>query len=127
VPMPFCLMQVLERYLDVERPTKSCERFFVLLQGKKAGAAMTTDGIRSLFRKRRARLGLARAKPHQFRHVFASDLARAGVPLTTIQRLLGHADPKTSLIYIELFIEDIKIEYEKAMKTIEARYAALSK
>lgn len=127
VPMPFCLMQVLEKYLDIERPIKSCSRFFVLLQGKRAGSEMTNSGIRSLFRKRRARLGLPRAKPHQFRHAFASDLARAGVPLTTIQRLLGHADPKTSLIYIDLFIEDIKVEYEKAIKTIESRYAALSK
>lgn len=127
VPMPFCLMQVMEHYLSMERPTESCDRFFVILQGAKAGSPMTTSGIRSLFRKRRARLGLERARPHQFRHAFASDLARAGVPLTTIQRLLGHADPKTSLIYIELFIEDIKAEYDRAMKKIEARYAALSK
>lgn len=125
VPMPQCLMQVLEKYLDMERPIKSSERFFVLLQGR-TGAPMTTAGVRSLFRKRSKRLGLPQARPHQFRHAFASDLARAGVPLLTIQRLLGHADPQTSLIYIELFIEDIKIEYDKAMKKIESRYATLS-
>jgi site-specific recombinase XerD len=66
-------------------------------------------------------------RPHQFRHAFASDLARVGVPLTTIQRLLGHADPKTSLIYIELFLEDIREEYNRAMGRISERYAALSK
>lgn len=127
VPMPFCLMQVLEKYLDIERPIKSCDKFFVLLQGKKAGEPMTNAGLRSLFRKRSRRLGLPMARAHQFRHAFASDLARAGVPLLTIQKLLGHADPQTSLIYIELFIEDIKAEYEIAMKKIEVRYAALSK
>lgn len=127
VPMPFVLMQVLERYLDMERPLKSCDRFFVVLQGPRSGMPMTNTGIRSLFRKRCVRLGLQRARPHQFRHAFASDLARAGVPLTTIQKLLGHADPKTSLIYIHLFIEDIQVEYAKAMKKIEVRYAALSK
>lgn len=126
VPMPLCLMQVLEKYLDMERPTRGSERFFVLLQGR-PGEPMTTAGVRSLFRKRSRRLGLPTARPHQFRHAFASDLARAGVPLLTIQRLLGHADPQTSLIYIELFIEDIKAEYDQAMKKIEARYAALSK
>jgi len=126
VPMPMCLMEVLERYLEMERPLKSSNRFFVLLQGR-PGDPMTTAGVRSLFRKRSRRLGLPMARPHQFRHAFASDLARAGVPLLTIQRLLGHADPQTSLIYIELFIEDIKAEYEAAMKKIEIRYAALSK
>jgi integrase/recombinase XerC len=128
VPMPFCLMEVLARYVEVERPTNSNDdRFFVVLQGARTGGAMTNAGIRSLFRKRRERLELPMARPHQFRHVFASDLARSGVPLTTIQRLLGHADPKTSLIYIELFIEDIKTDYDRAMKNIEERYAALSK
>ena len=127
VPMPQCLMQVLAKYLDIERPSRASEKFFVLLQGRAAGATMTTSGIRSLFRKRRERLGIPKAKPHQFRHAFASDLARAGVPLTTIQRLLGHADPKTSVIYIQLFVDDIKAELDIAMKKIEERYAALSK
>ncbi len=126
VPMPICLMQVLSKYLEMERPYRSSKHFFVLLQGR-AGDPMTTAGVRSLFRKRSRRLGLPMARPHQFRHAFASDLARAGVPLLTIQKLLGHADPQTSLIYIELFIEDIKTELDKAMKKIEVRYAALSK
>ena len=50
-------------------------------------------------------------------------MARAGVPITTIQRLLGHADPQTSEIYIELFMEDIRLEYEKAMARLGDRYA----
>jgi site-specific recombinase XerD len=127
VPTPPCLCQVLEKYLTVERPSEASDQFFVILQGKRAGQPMSTSGIRSLFRKRRERLDIPKARPHQFRHAFASDLARAGVPLTTIQKLLGHADPRTSVIYIELFIEDIKAELDIAMKKIEARYAALSK
>lgn len=127
VPMPFHLMQVFEKYLDVERPVKSSEYFFVILQGKKLGEQMSLSGIRSLFRKRRLRLNIPMARPHQFRHAFASDMARAGVPLTTIQRLMGHADPNTSMIYINLFMEDIKAEYDRAMVRIQERYAALSK
>jgi len=86
VPMPFHLMQVYEKYLDVERPIKAKEAFFVLLQGIRAGHEMTVVGIRSLFRNRRARLGIEKARPHQFRHAFASDLARAGVPPLTGSR-----------------------------------------
>ena len=83
------------------------------------------DEATSLFRYRRTIKKIPRAKPHQFRHAFASDLARAGVPLTTIQKLLGHSDPATTEVYVKLFIEDIRIEYERAMKRIEVRYASL--
>lgn len=127
VPMPHRLMEILERYLNLERPDTEVDTFFVVLQGKSRGNPMTRAGLRSIFRYKREKLGINEARPHQFRHTFASDMARSGVPLTTIQRLLGHADPKTSLIYIELFLDDIRAEYEKAMKRIEERYAALEK
>lgn len=38
--------------------------------------------------------------PHQLRHSFATRCALAGIPLTVIQRSLGHANPATTLIYI---------------------------
>lgn len=125
VPLSFRLMEVFEKYLSIERPQQSCPCFFVILQGQRVGQPMTNSGIRSLFRYRRLISRIAKAKPHQFRHTFASDLARAGVPITTIQKLLGHADPATSEIYIQLFMEDIRAEYEKAMTRIQGRYAAL--
>ncbi len=40
--------------------------------------------------------------PHTLRHTFASALAAAGVPLEVGQRLLGHADPRTTLVYWKL-------------------------
>lgn len=126
VPMSFQLMQVFQKYLEFERIEKNTDYFFVVLQGKKAGQKMTREGIKSLFRYRRNKINLPKAKAHQFRHAFASDMARAGTPLTTIQKLLGHSDPRTSLIYIELRIEDIKEHYDKAMERLKARYAALS-
>lgn len=127
VPMPFRLMQVFERYLELERPTTSDEHFFLVLQGERAGKKMSRDAIRWIFRHKREKLGLPKARAHQFRHAFASDLARVGVPLTTIQKLLGHADPQTTLIYIELFLDDIRAEYDRAISRIEERYAALPK
>lgn len=127
VPLPYQLMQVLEKYLEFERPTKASENFFVVLQGKRTGQTMNRHSFRAFFWYHRKKTGLNQARPHQFRHTFASDMARAGMPLTTIQRMLGHSDPKTSLIYIELFLEDIRDEYDKAMKRIQDRYAALQR
>ncbi|MCH7783206.1 site-specific integrase, partial [candidate division KSB1 bacterium] len=42
------------------------------------------------------------ASPHTFRHTFISHLVMAGVPLTTVQKLVGHADFSTTLKYAHL-------------------------
>jgi len=39
---------------------------------------------------------------HTFRHTFASHLVMASVPLFTVQRLLGHAQIDTTMIYAHL-------------------------
>ena len=39
--------------------------------------------------------------PHQLRHAHALELAREGVPLTIIQRQLGHANLGTTSIYLQ--------------------------
>jgi integron integrase len=44
---------------------------------------------------------LKRVSPHTFRHTFASHLLLADYDLQTIQRLLGHTDIKTTMIYLQ--------------------------
>jgi site-specific recombinase XerD len=44
---------------------------------------------------------LKRVSPHTFRHTYASHLLLANYDLLTIQRLLGHSDIKTTMIYVQ--------------------------
>ena len=44
---------------------------------------------------------LKRVSPHTFRHTFASHLLLANYDLQTIQKLLGHGDVKTTMIYLQ--------------------------
>lgn len=54
-----------------------------------------------------------RVHPHLMRHTFASQALNGGMDLTVIQHLLGHTDPKTTLIYAELSPRRVQYEYER--------------
>jgi hypothetical protein len=56
---------------------------------------------RSEFRRVAVRAGVRRRfAPHRLRHAHALELAREGMPLTIIQRQLGHTNLGTTSIYL---------------------------
>jgi len=59
---------------------------------------------------------------HALRHSCASRLARASVPLVHIQRLLGHADVRTTAaIYVHTEAEDLRVAMERVAGRQEPR------
>lgn len=59
-----------------------------------------------------------RLHPHQLRHTFASELARAQIPLPSLMRLLGHRRPHMTLHYVELSATDVRQAYEQAVSRL---------
>ena len=49
-------------------------------------------------------------------------MARAGVSLAVLQKMMGHADGKTTLGYIELAMADVAAAYQRAIDHIAQRY-----
>lgn len=92
------------------------------IQGRRGGEALFASsrapyeplsdrGIEKMISKLGKRIGMERPLyPHLMRHTFASHALSAGMDLTVIQHLLGHTDPKTTLIYAE--INPVRVQYE---------------
>ena len=124
VPLAPIACTTLGGYLRCERP-RHCltDRIFVVLRGSKRGCPMTLAGLRSLFRSRRQRMArLHNANPHRFRHTYGTDMARAGVGMPVLQQLMGHSDIEMTLRYINLSLEDIAEEFQRASAHVRERY-----
>lgn len=125
VPLPGLLVKLVRRYLTLERPP-SCttDHIFVVLQGKRRGYPMTRVALRRVFRTRRQRPALKNANPHRLRHTFGTDMARSGVRLPILQRMMGHAYAETTLQYINISLADVATEFHRAVAQLESRYGA---
>jgi site-specific recombinase XerD len=123
LPLSEKLIFVMKKYLLLERPEISkAGTFFVVLHGTSRGEPMTIAGLRTVFRHWRMRTGIQKAHPHNFRHAFGTNMARSGVSLPVLQKMMGHTEFKHTLRYINLAMTDVAEEYTKALTKIEERY-----
>lgn len=66
------------------------------------GTAIQSAYVRSLLPRLAKKANIEkRVNPHSLRHTHASELAREGVPLNTIQKQLGHSSAATTARYLD--------------------------
>jgi site-specific recombinase XerD len=94
---------------------------FVGLKGRARGRRLTAAGLRSLFRHHRRITSVPKANPHRFRHTFASDMVRAGISLSALMQLMGHAKIQTTLVYVQLSAQDVYQQYARAVAQLVRR------
>jgi len=92
------------------------------------GQKLSRHGVRYLLKKYIAvtrqdtpRLGRLGISPHTLRHTKAMHLLQAGLPLITIKDILGHADIKSTEIYVETDVEMRRKALEQAGTPSKAR------
>lgn len=70
-----------------------------------------------------AETGIARRiVPHQLRHTYASEMLRSGVQFLSIMKLLGHASPEMTMLYLDIALTDLQSEFHAARS--ESRHLA---
>jgi site-specific recombinase XerD len=57
--------------------------------------------------------------PHRLRHTFASQLLNVGCQVTSIQKLLGHTNLNTTMIYARAFDQTVMSDYFRALDVLE--------
>jgi len=60
---------------------------------------------------------------HRLRHTFATEMARAGMPVPALMKLLGHKTPKMTLYYVEVAQVDVRQAYEQALVQLRTMHA----
>lgn len=65
---------------------------------------LTRRSVHEMIQRYGRRVGIPESElhPHAMRHLFGTELTESDVPTLTTQGLMGHADPKSTEIYVEL-------------------------
>ena len=74
---------------------------------------MNPDGVREMLNRVAEEAGVEHVHPHKFRRTLATNMARHGMPIQEVARILGHDKIDTTMRYVVLDDEDIKHEYRK--------------
>jgi site-specific recombinase XerD len=108
-------MAALEAWLEI-RPNGKEPAVFVNRSGKR----LTVTGIQLQLAMYCQRAGVW-ITCHQLRHTFGRHLVEARVPVTTIQKLMGHARIRTTETYLHISDKQVQEDYEAAMEQIMER------
>ena len=108
VPVPAKVIRLYADYLHCEYGELDSDYVFVNLWSGSVGQPLTYPSVYDLVCRLRDRTGIMFG-PHTFRHSYATDLLRRGVPVEVVAHLLGHASiATTSDAYAHLKVEDAR-------------------
>jgi site-specific recombinase XerC len=97
LPLPVDVGAALAGHLQQRLPGDSERHVFGRVRAPRA--SLTTRGVCSVMRNACARAGLAPVGAHRLRHTAATEIRRAGAPLSEISQLLRHHRGATTAAY----------------------------
>jgi site-specific recombinase XerD len=106
--------QALQRYL-----TRCPHPEHALLFVRPNGKALSYEHVYSRLRDLGNAAQVAHLSPHRLRHTFATRLVNAGLPITSLQKLLGHDRLSTTQIYVRLYDQTVERDFRQAMERLQ--------
>lgn len=74
---------------------------------------MDLGSVESIIRELGRRVGVKNCHPHRFRRTGATLALRSGMPITTVQKLLGHNNIETTQIYLDISGDELEQAHRK--------------
>jgi site-specific recombinase XerD len=93
---------------------------------KKNGKPLSTDYLRQTLTQIGLALGIDHLHPHRLRHTCATRLLNAGMDIVQIQKLLGHEQLTTTMIYARVQDATMEADYHRFTNQIERQHVPLS-
>jgi integrase/recombinase XerC len=104
---------VLQAWL-LMRPVVSSTYVFL---NERDGGPLSANGIEYCLREYGKQAGVS-VTPHQLRHTYARQLTEAGMPITSLGKLLGHSQVSTTQIYTAGADPQLAQAYQQAMQRL---------
>jgi site-specific recombinase XerD len=105
-------LEALRAWLT-SRPVAKTRAVFI----SKSNTRLSVSGIQFLLKQYCDEAGI-RITCHQFRHAFGRHMTEEKLPVTTVQKLLGHHSPRTTQRYVYLSNPVLQREYDQAIARV---------
>ena len=108
IPLSHTLSDILEEYLQI-RGGEDEDYLFCNEYGEKASERT----YQQLVRRYNIKRNVNKTSCHLFRHTFAKHFILAGGDVFRLQRILGHSDLTVTKEYVNMFGQDLQMDFEK--------------
>jgi len=100
-------------YDEIEEIKKYHDRKVGLVCTSTNGNILHRVNIDKILKSLCTRADIARYSSHKLRHTFAKNYLKSGGNITHLQKLLGHSDINTTMIYADPYQDDVRSGYTK--------------
>lgn len=109
IPMSKVLANILQEYLQY-RGAESSEDYLFCNSYGETGNIHTFQGLLQRYNRKR---GVSKTSAHLYRHTFAKNWIINGGDIFRLQKILGHSDLTVVKEYVNMFSNDLSIDFDK--------------